>query len=83
MDAQYSSSGVLFGEIRAFAGVLTNACLSGFLVLFLVVFFSFLETLLDFLHSSSFLANEAKISSRKPELLRCGYRSFWRSWSHV
>lgn len=39
MDAQYSSSGVLFGEIRAFAGVLTNACLSGFLVLFLVGFF--------------------------------------------
>lgn len=29
----------MFGEIRTFVGVLTNACLSGFLVLFLDFFF--------------------------------------------
>lgn len=33
VDAQYSSSRVLFGEIRIFVSVLTSACLSGFLVL--------------------------------------------------
>lgn len=82
LDAQYSTSGVLFGEIGTLAAVLTNACLCAFLVLFLVFFFPFWRHCWVLLHSGSFLATEAEISSRKPELLhRCGYRSFWRSWS--
>lgn len=95
IDAQYSSPGVLFGEMGTFAGVLTNACRSGFLGLFLsfvvgfflllcfgFFFFSFWRQSWVFSIVGIFLSTEAEISFRKPELLhRCGCRSFWRSWS--